>query len=469
MNAPVLSRANATIGIVTALPVELAAVRAVMDCQQEDSVGGRKYYLGSLPLTDPIQVHILVVCCLPDMGTGSSAAATTSLIADCPSICVVVMCGIAGAVPNPGKPSDHVRLGDIVVSDADGVYQYDHESVREWGVELRPRPYSPSRTMLNASRHLAANEEVGERPWEAYLTHALARIEEKDPQGVLRWRRPPPQTDQLREFSSRRPIDYLRCVLRRVGIRASWTRYPPIAHPLGRSEDRPMVHHGAIACASRLQRNPRNRDFLRRRFRAKAFEMEGGGLAEAASQSSLSFFIVRGAQDYCNEEKTDRWRNYAALAAAAYTRALLEATPLFLNPRSRGATTMHLRSEVGVVVEADRIGDPAMDSAPAHLGTPASADASFRRLLADEAVRKEHEIAEYLDAWEHGKAFSAAEGASEWLAQHESLLPNGLVRGLYARLAQVETVRVRQARAQGSDADIARAQHYLWKAKNAPG
>ena len=37
------------------------------------------------------------------------------------------MVGIAGGIPYPEKPSEHVRLGDIVVSDQRGVIQYDFD------------------------------------------------------------------------------------------------------------------------------------------------------------------------------------------------------------------------------------------------------------------------------------------------------------------------------------------------------
>jgi len=35
------------------------------------------------------------------------------------------MCGIAGGIPSPERPSEHVRLGDVVVSSQKGVVQYD--------------------------------------------------------------------------------------------------------------------------------------------------------------------------------------------------------------------------------------------------------------------------------------------------------------------------------------------------------
>jgi len=37
--------------------------------------------------------------------------------------------------------------------------------------------------------------------------------------------------------------------------------------------------------------------------------------------------VVRGICDYCDDNKNDLWQGYAAVVAAAYTRALLELIP----------------------------------------------------------------------------------------------------------------------------------------------
>jgi len=91
-----------------------------------------------------------------------------------------------------------------------------------------------------------------------------------------------------------------------------------------------------IASANNLQKNPFRRNSLRDEFGAKAVEMEGSGVADAAYQLAGTYFIVRGIQDYCNQDKNDDWRRCAALAAAAYTRAFARGTP----PRFVGTTVL---------------------------------------------------------------------------------------------------------------------------------
>src|SRR5262249_11896587 len=68
-------------------------------------------------------------------------------------------------------------------------------------------------------------------------------------------------------------------------------------------------------------------DALRDRYGVKAIEMEGSGVADAAWTRSIEYFVVRGISDYCDSNKNDDWQNYAAVAAASYTRLLLSTIP----------------------------------------------------------------------------------------------------------------------------------------------
>ena len=49
----------------------------------------------------------------------------------------------------------------------------------------------------------------------------------------------------------------------------------------------------------------------------------------------LTVFFLRGICDYCDANKNDLWQPYAALAAAAYVRALLESMPGDATPADR--------------------------------------------------------------------------------------------------------------------------------------
>jgi hypothetical protein len=56
----------------------------------------------------------------------------------------------------------------------------------------------------------------------------------------------------------------------------------------------------------------------------RAVEMEASGIADAAWTLEIGYFVVRGISDYCDKNKNDVWRYYAAAVSAAYCRALLE-------------------------------------------------------------------------------------------------------------------------------------------------
>lgn len=284
------------VGIITALTKELAAMKAMLDEPVEYGVpgpgGGREYWLGEVPGKGG-SVHAVAVAA-SGMGNTQAAARATLLLEHFPQIDALLMVGIAGAVPNPDKPSDHVRLGDIVVSDRLGVVQYDFVKETETAVEHRHSPRPPSARLLEADAALHLQELEGERPWEALFARAAALVRSARPT----------VPDELRDS-------------------ADPTRV--VAHPADpdRIEGRPRVFRGAIASAHVLLKNPKKRDLLRDTFGVKAVEMEGSGVADATWLHETGYFVVRGTCDYCDGQKSDTWQTHAAVIAAAYARALL--------------------------------------------------------------------------------------------------------------------------------------------------
>jgi nucleoside phosphorylase len=233
------------------------------------------------------------------MGNNAAANRASSLLERFPGIEAVLMVGIAGGIPNPAKPDEHVRLGDIVVSAERGVIQYDF--VKDEARELLPRhpPRPPGAALIDAVRMLEAHEYVRLRPWLTHLRTGLQR---------LRMRRPPARTDVL------------------VDLRRSRT---PFRHPTDpkRRAGCPRVFIAPIASANVLLKNAARRDALRASFGVRAVEMEGSGIADAAWDHLIGYLVIRGICDYCDDTKNDTWQEYAALAAASYARALIESLP----------------------------------------------------------------------------------------------------------------------------------------------
>jgi nucleoside phosphorylase len=293
-----------TVALVTALPVEFFAVRALLDDAVDVGVPGDRgrYVVGRLPSADPGNAHEVVLVEPPVTGTTAAATACTNLSRSFPSVNLTVMVGIAAGVPRPDDPPRHVRLGDVVVSTW-GVVDYDH--VTDFGDRTEPRRSfpRPSPLLASAANRLAADQIGGDRPWERWLD-VSGRTD------LAGFTRPPEDTDVLRVEGP-----------------------PPkeIPHPApelsGRRPGLPTVLEGRIGSADRALNSATARDVFAHRYGLIALEMEGAGIGGSAFLQGLEWMVVRGISDYGDGRRDDRWKPYASLAAAAYTRALLQATP----------------------------------------------------------------------------------------------------------------------------------------------
>jgi len=290
------------IGIVTALPREFAAVRMMLDEECVSPVSGdpNDYVVGTIPSVDGSGQHLVVVTLLKEIGNNSAAAAAAHLLRSFPSVEDVLMVGIAGGVPAPDFPDEHVRLGDIVVSNKEGVVQYDHLKIGA-KIKLRSSSTKPSARMIGVTNLLETEKLMKKYPWEEFLKRG-AKLE-----GAVR---PPDETDK---------------VYRWVGEKAV-----PIKHPddPARRPGQPKVHYARIGAANVLLSDAHLRDQLRTDYGVKAIEMEGSGIADATWTAGQHYLVIRGVCDYCDSNKNDAWQGYAALVAAAYARAVISTVRL---------------------------------------------------------------------------------------------------------------------------------------------
>ena len=295
-----------TIGVVTALPKEFAAVRLILDQemipQDIPSADSNDYCFGYINCLDGTQAKV-VIALMKGVANNNAAITATNLLRSFEEIDDVIICGIAGAVPNPKKSEDHVRLGDIVISDMNGVLQYDnikdtgtHINIRDTGTHINIRDTSskPSAKLIGITNKIKAEYEINNIPWLAHLNKY---------EGGLR--------------NSMRP-DHSKDVLKINGVISD--------HPLDnfRIESQPKVFYGPIGSANTLLKNEEKRNYLRDKYNVKAIEMEGSGIADGTWSLSKGYLIVRGTVDYCNPDKNDDWHNYAAICAASYTKAIIE-------------------------------------------------------------------------------------------------------------------------------------------------
>jgi nucleoside phosphorylase len=312
------------IGILTALDHEFSAMKALLDHPTDFDVPGSKmrYVLGQMPSSNG-GTHEIVLA-LGDMGESLAAVHGARMLATFPTVKSVLMVGIAGGVPNPKKPDEHVRLGDIVVSDRYGVLQYDYgkqtsektkngQQAKKFKVRSAPRP--PSSSLLQYVRFLNIEAMEGRYPWEKHIQVGLKQ---------RGWTRPGADHDEL--FETAEPDK-------------------PVKHPDDpkRRPGQPRAFQGLIASSNTLLKDPFKRDELRDEFGAKAIEMETAGVADAAWIQEVGYLGVRGICDYCDSHKNDVWQPYAAMAAAGYVRALMESMP---STSARAKTEVNLNRGV---------------------------------------------------------------------------------------------------------------------------
>ena len=428
---------DATIGIVTALPKERAAVRLVFGCDQARPVAApRSRMRASYDVTRLESItggtHVIAISSLVDMGNNFSAAGTNQLLADCPNVGLVLMVGIAGAIPSPTEPEHHVRLGDIVVSSASGVVQFDigkRNSITDFkyrGTETRP-----AAALLNCVRNLQAEAELGRYPWERYIADAALKNS--------RFQRPDEATDIL--------VD---------GVN-------PIPHPNDaewRRKGQPRVFLGPIGSSNILLKDANYREKLRIEHGVKAIEMEAAGLADATWLESCGYLIVRGTCDYCNHAKSDIWQRYAANVAAGFARSVIEYLPAVANPV---AAPPFVPSSVDVTM-----GRMAADIAHIRSQLQGSSPNGpvFDPHLLEEAVRQL--MRGVTEAWrklEGVEAITVASKLEELVNKHESVLSFKLLREVFATLANSAINEAQRIDAQNPD--MSKALRFIERGRHA--
>lgn len=258
------------IGLVTALPIEWAALQLMIENPAPVNVDGDSslYLHGTMPSRVPGRSHHVIAVRQVIDGNRSAAAVCTRLAASFPYLRHLVMCGIAGGVPSAAHD---IRLGDVA-SSTRGVIDYDHVRSEAGGDRLRRSLEGLSKLILDADGSLETAERLGRATW----------------------------------FQS----------LDRSDLPAGF-RNPSASNAA------PTVHRGAIGSADRLVRNVALRDRLASEFDMIAVEMEGAGIAVGSDLNGLHWYVVRGISDLADGAKNDDFHPYASLVAAAYVRSLL--------------------------------------------------------------------------------------------------------------------------------------------------
>ena len=298
------------VGWVCALPKELTAARAMLDEEHEEfesrvAQDNNSYILGR------VHGHNVVMACLPAgvYGTNSAAVVAKDMLRTFTGIRFGLMVGIGGGIPNIANGVD-IRLGDIVVSEPDGVHsgvvQYDLRKNLGGGIFQRKGfLMQPPTLLLTALTNLKSQHAIyGNR-----ISNTLSEMINRLPQLALSgYIHPGSDMDSLCCSNIQGHKDTLTCSQCRNGM---IYREP-------RLNTSPKVHYGLIASGNELIKNALERDRLGQELGAKCVEMEAAGL-----MNDFPCIVIRGICDYADSHKNDIWQEYASATAAAFAKELL--------------------------------------------------------------------------------------------------------------------------------------------------
>ncbi|KIX05149.1 uncharacterized protein Z518_06021 [Rhinocladiella mackenziei CBS 650.93] len=300
-----------TVGWICALPVEMAAAKAMLDeihhALPNPPNDHNTYTLGQMG------AHRVVVACMPSGVYGTTSAATVAhqMMSTFRSIRFGLMVGIGGGAPNA---SADIRLGDVVVSKPTdcygGVVQYDYgKTIRDGGFKRIGMLNKPPKVLLTAISQLQADDMLRPNRIPEHLSEMAAKYPIMTAQFTHHGR----QQDHLFEAQ-----------YEHVGSEDTCERCDPsklVTRPPRAGSD-PVIHYGLIASSNQLMKHGGTRDRLARELGILCFEMEAAGLMD-----DFHCLVIRGICDYADSHKNKQWQEYAAATAAAYAKEILSVIP----------------------------------------------------------------------------------------------------------------------------------------------
>lgn len=306
------SRDSYTVGWLCALPVELAAAKAMLDdihpsLPLDPNVNDtNSYVLGR------IGGHNVVLASPPSgvHGSTSVAAVAKRMLESFKSIRFSLMVGIGGGALNT---KNNIVLGDIVVSKPTAtrpaLMLYDFQTSSHDQFTGTKALKKPSNLLLTAAGKAETNSILGESQIPRYISDVIST----DP---TTFANPGPDEDVLFDSdyehvttgSAENGCDH--CDPNRI-----------LSRPRRESQD-PKVHYGLIASANPWKSSKVTMDKLAREHGILCFETEAAGFLDTDQ-----CLIIRGVCDYADSHRSKLWHGYAAAAAAAYAKEILLLIP----------------------------------------------------------------------------------------------------------------------------------------------
>ncbi|OQE40897.1 hypothetical protein PENCOP_c005G06057 [Penicillium coprophilum] len=301
---------------ICALPLEMTAAKTMLEKLHhplsQPKSDHNAYTFGS------VGGHNIVIACLPSgvYGTTSAAVVLAHMLPTFPSLRFGLMVGIGGGVPS--KDAD-IRLGDVVISmptaTSGGVVQYDYgKTLRDGCFKRTGSLNKPPQYLLTAISQMRSKVIGGDTLIEDIVSEILQKHE------------------KLQQQFSRPDKNWLfQATYDHKGNSADCSKCEPdqLVTRTTREAKEPIIHYGLIASGNQVMKSATTRDAVAQELNILCFEMEAAGMMD-----QLPCLVIRGVCDYCDSHKHKQWQGYAALTAAAYTRALLEVVPLYIHHQS---------------------------------------------------------------------------------------------------------------------------------------
>ncbi|KAI9037716.1 5'-methylthioadenosine/S-adenosylhomocysteine nucleosidase family protein [Aspergillus affinis] len=310
-----------TVGFITILNFELAAVKAILDEEHyEPSDFEQQQSDDNVYTWGRIGKHNVVLAAFASGSYGTAPAATTakSMVMSIPSIRIGLLVGIGGGIPCPNNTRD-VRLGDVAVSNprgsSGGIVQYDLGKQKLDTFERVGFVAKPPTVLLNAVTNMEAERMGGKTKMKKILASLQRKMDRSI--GFAHQGR---ENDWLfsASFEHQGGEDCAEC-------RTSCGSH--LVTQNTRSSVDPKVHYGIIASGNTVMKDAKRRDELAHALKDETgdcicYEMEAAGL-----MNDFPCLVIRGISDYADSHKNDRWQKYAAMSAASYAKELLGIVP----------------------------------------------------------------------------------------------------------------------------------------------
>ncbi|RBR26463.1 uncharacterized protein FIESC28_00757 [Fusarium coffeatum] len=312
---------NYTIGWICATETGFITAQAFLDKTHPrhsplSKIDTNTYVLGSMGN------HSVVITVLPPGKADAVNAARTGTLLRRSFVNVEVTLFIGTAGGAPTRKND-IRLGDVVVSVPDhghtGVFQWDFGKAIQGQPFLNTRVLKPPpEILLQAASELEAKYKKTGSQLQQYIDTVLLTHPELRKGG---YERPKNSSDRLYLPQVVHPAgDDFNCAESCGSSPAKLIQRGPRSE----RESDPCIHHGLIASGNTFIDRAKFRDELVAKNGVLCFQKEAAGL-----MNTLPCMAICGISNYADTHVNKEWEAYAAIAATAYAKDILQCVPPF--------------------------------------------------------------------------------------------------------------------------------------------